>query len=268
LVCHYCGYSVALPTHCPSCGGKEIKLAGFGTEKVEEEIETLFPDVRTNRLDYDAARTRSAYKHILTAFEQGKTKILIGTQMLAKGLDCKQVSVVGILNADSLMNIPDFRSHERAFQLMTQISSLADRIHSQGTVVIQTSQPDHPLIQAVQTFDYEQMAIDQLNERKTYRYPPYFRLIVLVLRGSVEQTLEQIAVRYAEILYEELGERVLPSFAPPVNRVQALYVRHIMLKIETTLPVTYVRTILDKAYRQMQSSPGFSRVVLHYEVDN
>ena len=268
LVCHYCGYSVALPTYCPSCSGKDIKLSGFGTEKVEEEIETLFPGVRTNRLDYDTARTRSAYKHILTCFEQGKTKILIGTQMIAKGLDCKQVGVVGILNADSLMNVPDFRSHERAFQLMTQISSLAGHSHNQGTVVIQTSQPDHPLIQAVQACDYERMAIDQLNERKTFRYPPYYRLIVLVLRGSNEQTLEQIAVRYAEILYEELGEKVLPSFAPPVNRVQALYVRHILLKLETTLPVAHVRAILEKANRQMQSFPGFSRVVLHYEVDN
>jgi primosomal protein N' (replication factor Y) len=268
LVCHYCGYSVAIPSHCPSCGAKEIKSSGFGTEKVEEEIETLFPDVRTNRLDYDTARTRNAYERILTNFEQGKSKILIGTQMLAKGLDLKQVSVVGVLNADSLMNIPDFRAHERAFQLMMQISSLAGRSHSQGSVVIQTSQPDHPLIQAVQAFDYERMAIDQLNERKAFRYPPYFRLIVLVLRCSNEQMLEPIAARYAEMLCDELGERVLPPFAPPVNRVQTLYVRHIMLKLETSLPVAHVRAILDRVNRQMQSFPGFSRIVLHYEVDN
>ena len=269
LVCHYCGTAVALPSHCLSCGAKEVKLSGFGTEKVEEEIATLFPDVRTHRLDYDTARTRSAYKRILTCFEQGKTKILIGTQMLAKGLDFKQVSVVGILNADSLMNVPDFRSHERAFQLMMQISSLAGRRScEQGTVVIQTSQPDHPLIQALQAFDYERMATDQLNEREIFHYPPYYRLIVLVLRCGNDQLLEQITVRYADILQEELGGRVSPPFVPPVSRVQALYVRHILLKIETTLPVANIRTILDKVNRQMQSFPGFSRIVLHYEVDN
>jgi len=245
-----------------------IKLSGFGTEKVEEEIETLFPGVRTNRLDYDTARTRSAYERILTCFEQGKSKILIGTQMMAKGLDFEQVSVVGILNADSLMNVPDFRAHERAFQLITQISSLAGRSHNQGTVVIQTSQPAHPLIQAVQAFDYERMAIDELNERKAFCYPPYFRLIVLVLRCNNEQALEQIADHYAEVLYEELGKRVLPPFIPPVNRVQTLYVRHIMLKLETTLPVANVRAILEKVNRQMQAFPGFSRIILHYEVDN
>ena len=268
LVCHYCGYSVSLPSHCPACGENEIKLVGFGTEKVEEEIETLFPGIKTNRLDYDTARTRGAYKHILSDFEQGKTKILVGTQMLAKGLEFAQVGVVGILNADSLMNVPDFRAHERAFQLMMQVSAFAGRGLQQGTVVIQTSQPDHPLIQAMQVFDYKRMAINQLNERKTFRYPPYCRLIVLVLRSPNEQILEQIATCYAEMLYMELGEQVLPPFTPPVNRVQALYIRHIMLKLEISLPVDQVRSILDQVNHQMQTYPGFGKVHLYYEVDN
>ena len=245
-----------------------MKLAGFGTEKVEEEIAMHFPDIRTNRLDYDTARTRSAYKRILSCFEQGKSQILIGTQMIAKGMELKKIGVVGVLNADSLMNVPDFRSHERAFQLMMQISSLAGRSHKQGTAVIQTSQPNHPLIQAVRTFDYKRMAIDQLNERKLFHYPPYFRLIVLVLRCSNEQTLDQITTRYVEILYEALDERVMPPFAPPVNRVQTLFVRHIMLKLEIAFPIADVRTILDNTNRQMQSFQGFSRILLHYEVDN
>ena len=268
LVCHYCGYSVSLHSRCPACGGNDIKLAGFGTEKVEEEIETLFPGIKMNRLDYDTARTRGAYKHILAGFEQGKTKVLIGTQMLAKGLECAQVGVAGILNADSLMNVPDFRAHERAFQLMMQVIALTGRNNKQGIAVIQTSQPEHSLIQAVQAFDYQRMAIDQLNERKTFRYPPYFRLIVLVLRGPNEQMLEQIATHYAETLFEELGKRVLPPFTPPVNRVQTLYLRHIMLKLETSLPIVRVRNILDKVNRHMQIVPGFSKIVLHYEVDN
>ncbi|MDR0795725.1 MAG: primosomal protein N' [Tannerella sp.] len=268
LVCHYCGYSISLPVHCPVCGGKEIRLMGFGTEKVEAEIEMLFPGVQAKRLDMDTARTRGSYEHILTGFEAGKSKILIGTQMVAKGLECSQVGVAGILNADSLMNVPDFRAHERAFQLITQVCNLAGRSNRPGSVVIQTSRPDHPLIQAVRSFDYERMATDQLSERKMYRYPPYFRLIVLVLRCGNEQLLEQITNRYAEILYAELKERVLPPFTPPVARVQVLYVRQILLKLEINLPIEQVRSILDKANRQMQTQPGFSKIMLHYEVDN
>ena len=268
LVCHYCGYSCSLPTSCHCCRAKEMKLAGFGTEKVEEEIHTLFPDIQTNRLDYDTARTRSAYERILTLFEQGKTRILIGTQMIAKGLDFTQVSVVGILNVDNLMNVPDFRAYERAFQLMMQVICRVGGSHKQGTVVIQTSQPGHPLIQAIQAFDYHRMAVEQLNERKMFRYSPYFRLIAIVLRCGNEQTLEDVAARYAELLFAALGERVIPPFTPPVNRVQTLYVRQIVLKLETTLPVAQVRTVLEKVNLQMQPFPGFSRILLHYEVDN
>jgi primosomal protein N' (replication factor Y) len=268
LVCHYCGYTVPFPSHCPSCRGNEMKHAGFGTEQVEEEIASLFPGVQTNRLDLDTARTQTAYERILAGFEQGKTRILIGTRMLTKGLDCKQVGVVGVLNVDSLMNIPDFRAHERAFQLTMQVISCAGQRHKQGTVVIQTSHPEHPLVQAIQTFDYEGMAHAQLSERKMFRYPPYFRLISLVLRCPDEPLLEQLSTLYAKALYEELGERVLPPFAPPVNRIQALYVRQIMLKLETTLPVVQVRTVLDIVNRQMQSIPGFKKIILHYEVDN
>ena len=268
LVCHYCGYSIPLPSHCPDCRDQDIQLMGFGTEKVEEEIEALFPGIQTSRLDWDTARTPGAYKRILTDFEQGKSKILIGTQMLAKGLEGARVSVVGILNADSLMNVPDFRAHERAFQLMMQVSSCGSRHGTQGMVVIQTSQPEHPLMQAIQAFAYERMASDQLSERKMFRYPPYFRLVVLVLRCRDEHIIEAISDRYAEILYEELGERVLPPFTPPLNRIQKLYVRRIMLKVETSLPVVQVRTILNKVNRQMQVIPGFRQILLHYEADN
>ena len=268
LVCHYCGYSVLPLAYCPVCRGTDIKLMGFGTETVEEEIEALFPGIPASRLDLDTARTRKSYERILTDFEQGKTKILIGARMLAKGLDCKQVSVVGIVNADSLMNAPDFRAHERAFQLMMQVISCGGRSGKQGVVVLQTSHPEHPLIQAVQAFDYERMAFEQLSERKMFRYPPYFRLIVLELRYRDESILEELSVHYAETLQQELGERVLPPFAPPVNRVQMLYVRHIMLKLETAFPVVQVRTILEQTNRTMQSLPKFRQVILHYEVDN
>ena len=268
LVCHCCGYSMALPAHCPSCREKEMKPAGFGTEKVEEEIRTLFPDIQTMRLDNDTAATRGAYERILKGFEQGKAQILIGTQMIAKGFDFAQVSVVGILNVDSLMNVPDFRAHERAFQLITQLSSLTGRSHSQGAVVVQTARPEHPLIQAIKTFDYRQMAIDQLSERKMFRYPPYYRLIVIVLRCGNEQLLEQLSARYATVLHEALGDRVTPPFTPPVNRMQTLYVRHIALKIETALSITKVRSTIEDATRQLQQLSGWSKVMVHFEVDN
>jgi len=259
---------MAPPSHCPDCQGNDIQWMGFGTEKVEEEIESLFPGIQTSRLDLDTARTRKAYERILTDFEQGKSMILIGTQMLTKGLECAQVSVIGILNADSLMNVPDFRAHERAFQLMMQVSCCGGRSSKQATVVIQTSQHDHPLMQAIQTFDYERMALAQLSERKMFRYPPYFRLIVLVLRCRHENILDDISVRYAEILHEKLGERVLPPFTPPLNRIQTLHVRHIMLKLETSLPILQIRSLLEQTNHQMQSFPAFRQVLLHYEVDN
>jgi primosomal protein N' (replication factor Y) len=268
LVCHYCGYSIPLPTRCPSCGGGEMKLMGFGTEHVEEEIATLFSGVKTDRLDFDTARTRRAYERILTEFEQGKTRILIGTQMLSKGLDFDRVSVVGILNADSLMNFPDFRAHERAFQLMMQVSGRAGRREKQGMVVIQTSQPGHPLLQMVQTFDYKGMAHAQLSERHLFHYPPYFRMITLVLRGRDEKALERFTAKYAGLLQEDLGTRVYGPLAPPVNRVQALHVRQIVLKLERSMTVAAVRQSLDHARRQMQSAPECKQVWVQYDVDN
>ncbi|MDR3195025.1 MAG: primosomal protein N' [Tannerella sp.] len=267
LVCHYCGYSIPLPSRCPSCSEGEMRLIGFGTEQVEEEMATLFPGTKTARLDLDTAHTRRACERILSDFEQGKTPVLIGTQMVSKGLDFDRVSVVGVLNADSLMNFPDFRAHERAFHLMMQVSGRAGRREQQGTVVIQTSQPAHPLLQTVRTFDYETMAQVQLNERQLFRYPPYIRMITLVLRSQSEQVLTHFSAMYAGALRKELSG-IYGPFAPPVNRVQTLYVRHIMLKLERTLTVASVRATLDSVSRKMLSVPEHAHVRIHYDVDN
>ncbi|MCC8155283.1 MAG: primosomal protein N', partial [Tannerellaceae bacterium] len=172
LICHYCGYKYSIPRSCPECHGEEMKMLGFGTEKVEEQVTALFPEVTVGRLDVDSARNRSAYTQILGDFENGKTRILIGTQMISKGLDFSNVGVVGILNADSMMNFPDFRAHERAFQLMVQVSGRAGRRDKRGCVILQTSQPEHPVIQMVASFAYEEMARLQLSERSMFRYPP------------------------------------------------------------------------------------------------
>lgn len=266
-VCHYCGYSQPVPSRCPSCASAEVKMVGFGTEKVEEEIATLFPDAATARLDLDNARTRRAYERILTDFEEGKTQILIGTQMLSKGLDFGNVSVVGVLNADSLMNFPDFRAHERAFQLMMQVSGRAGRRAGQGTVIIQTSQPQHPLLHMVQTFDYDGMALSQLTERKQYCYPPYCRLITVIMRAKNESTLNRFAAMYAERLRTDLGTNVIGPFVPPIGRVQTLFVRRIMLKIPLSVAVKDVRHTLEAAHAAMQQTPSFRQVILHADVD-
>lgn len=267
LVCHYCGYKVLLPPACPECRSAELKMMGFGTEKVEEEISALFPSAKVERLDFDTARTRTAYERILDDFEKGKTQVLIGTQMLSKGLDFARVSVVGILNADSLMNFPDFRAHERAFQLMVQVSGRAGRRDKRGTVVLQTSQPDHPLIRMVRQFAYREMVGLQLSERSMFRYPPYYRLIVLVLRSRGEAVLQEMSALYAEKLRRHLGERVLGPVTPPVTRIQTWHIRKIVLKIEVAAAIAPVRDLLEKIHTEMQAHPAFKQLWVHYDVD-
>ena len=267
LSCHYCGYATPLPAQCPQCEGRDLRMFGFGTEKIEEEAGELFPTARIERLDFDSARTRSAYERILYDFEKGKTQILIGTQMLSKGLDFENVTVVGILNADSLMNFPDFRAHERAYQLMSQVSGRAGRRDKRGIVVLQTSQPEHPLIRMVQASAYKEMVRLQLGERSAFRYPPYYRLIVLVMRCRQEEALQEMAALYAAKLRARLGERVSDPLIPPVTRVQNLYIRKILLKIEITAAITPVRKIIEEAYAEMQRHLPFKQIGVYYDVD-
>jgi primosomal protein N' (replication factor Y) len=269
LICHYCGYAIPLPHLCPACGHHDMKWAGFGTERIEEEITALFPDARTVRLDLDTARTHRDCERILTDFGEGKSHILIGTQMVSKGLDFGRVTVVGILNVDGLMNFPDFRAHERAFQLLMQVGARAGRRDRQGIVVIQTSQPEHPLLQMLQSADYDGMIASQLNERYLFKYPPYSRLITVVLRCHDETVLDENATVYARFLQDELdGTCVYGPFSPPVGRIQTLHVRHILLKIEPSQRTSTVRSVLESVYRKMLSLPAFKQIPVHYDVDN
>jgi primosomal protein N' (replication factor Y) len=187
--------------------------------------------------------------------------------MLSKGLDFDNVSVVGILHADSLMNFPDFRAHERAYQLMAQVSGRAGRREKQGTVILQSSQPEHPLIQLVENHDYQRMARLQLTERSMFRYPPYYRLIEIVLRSRNESILQELSQVYADTLRRELGERILGPVTPPVTRVQTLYIRKILLKIEIAAAITPVRDILERVYTEMQRYLPFKQLIVHYDVD-
>ncbi len=267
LTCHYCGYTEPVPKSCPACGGVELVSRGFGTEKVEDSIKELFPEARVARMDFDTTRTRTAYERIIDTFEAGKTDILIGTQMVSKGLDFDRVSVVGILNADSMLNYPDFRSYERAFQLMAQVAGRAGRKNKRGLVVLQTKQPALPLIHEVVTNDYARLFQEQVEERSLFRYPPFYRLIYVYLKHRRQETLDQAADLMANVLRQGLGERVLGPDLPPVARIQTLFIKKIMVKVEQQTSMSKVRTYLRQVQRLIVEDERFRSLLVYYDVD-
>jgi primosomal protein N' (replication factor Y) len=267
LTCHYCGRSYSRPKTCPECGRTEIKSIGYGTEKVEEEIHTLFPSVSVARLDSDSAKSQKSTEEILSQFAAGETQILIGTQLISKGLDFGNVSLVGILNADSLMNFPDFRAHERAFQLLSQVAGRAGRRKKQGEVILQTSHPEHPLIQTVLNYDYRGMYDIQMEERSLFRYPPFFRLIDIQLKHRKEETVHNAAHEYAQILRERLGDRVLGPDKPAVGKIQNIYLRKIILKIEISASQSAIREILEQAQTRLRQQEMYRYVLTQFDVD-
>lgn len=267
LTCHYCGYTYEIPKVCPACGQPTIGVMGFGTERIEEDVARLFPEVPVSRMDLDTTRSRNAYEQIIDDFSKGKNKVLIGTQMITKGLDFDRVSVVGILSADQMMNFPDFRAHERAFQMMEQVSGRAGRKNKKGVVVLQTSDPSSPLIQQVIAHDYEGMYNRQLAERKAFSYPPYTRLIYIYLKHRDETLLQELAVRYTTALREVFGSRVLGPDNPPVARIQSLYIRKVVLKMELAASMSRVKEILRQVYENMLVDDRFKSLLLYYDVD-
>ena len=267
LTCHYCGYTMPVPRRCPACEGTDLRSRGFGTEKIEDDIRALFPEARVARMDLDTTRTRAAYERILADFEQGRTDILIGTQMVSKGLDFEHVNVVGILNADTMLNYPDFRAYERAFQLMAQVAGRAGRKDKRGRVVLQTKSIDHPIIAQVMANDFEGMASGQLAERQMFRYPPYYRLVYVYLKHRDEALLDVMAHAMAERLRVVFADRVLGPDKPPVARVQTLFIRKIVVKIETTASLSRVRQWLVEVQREVQSDERFRSLLVYYDVD-
>lgn len=267
LTCHYCGCAYQVPRTCPACGGVELQHRGFGTERIEDDIHLIFPEARVARMDLDTTRTRSAYEKIIADFELGKTDILIGTQMVSKGLDFQHVSVVGILNADTMLNYPDFRSYERAFQLMAQVAGRAGRKNKQGLVVLQTKSPDLPVIHQVIRNDYEQLYYDQLAERQLFRYPPYYRLIYVYLKHRKESILDLAADKMAQLLRSGLGERVLGPDKPPIARIQTLYIKKMIVKVEQNVSMAKVRDYLLGVQRTIIGDERFRSLIVYYDVD-
>lgn len=267
LTCHYCGYTYQLPRSCPACEGVELVNRGFGTEKIEDDIRVIYPEASVARMDLDTTRTRAAYEKIIADFEQGKTDILIGTQMVSKGLDFDHVSVVGILNADTMMNYPDFRSYERAFQLMAQVAGRAGRKNKRGRVVLQTKSIDHPMIRQVMENDFEGMVAHELSERQLFHYPPYYRMVYVYLKNRNEALLDQMARTMADKLRAVFGQRVLGPDKPPVARIQTLYIRKIIVKIEQNAPMNRARELLVQVQREMVEDDRFKSLIVYYDVD-
>lgn len=267
LTCHYCGYTTEIPPVCPSCGNPSLLTRGFGTEKIEEEIGTVFPEARVARMDLDTTRTKKAYENIITGFQQQKSNILVGTQMISKGLDFDHVRVVGILNADSMMNYPDFRAHERAYQIMSQVAGRAGRRSKQGEVILQTSEPNHPLIRQVINHDYVGMYQAQLKERELFHYPPFYRLIYIYMKHRNEQVLEELSTRYANHLRAVFGSRILGPDNPPVARIQSLYIRKIVLKVELNASIQRAKELLFSTRNEMMVDERFKSLVFYYDVD-
>lgn len=267
LTCHYCGFTYRVPESCPNCGSNELTARGFGTEKVENEIMEIFPGARVARMDLDTTRTRSAYERIIADFSAGKTNILVGTQMVTKGLDFDRVSVVGILNADSMLNYPDFRAHEHAFTMMAQVSGRAGRKGRRGLVLLQTKNKDLPVVQQVVTNDFQAYFSDLCSERRDFNYPPFTHLIYIYLRHRDDRTVDSAAMEMGARLRQWFAERVLGPDKPAVARVKTMNIRKIVLKLEPGIDLAAVRQCLRQARAAMLGDRRYASLQVFFDVD-
>lgn len=267
LICHYCGYNIIQVSQCKACGSTNIQTRGFGTEKVEDDIKIIFPDARIARMDLDTTRRKNAYEEIIERFASGEVDILIGTQMVSKGLDFDNVSVVGILNADSMLNFPDFRAHERSFQLMAQVSGRAGRKNKQGKVIIQTSSSENLIVQQVVGNDYKSFFNHQLNERNQFKYPPYYRLINLSVRHTDKEIVNNAARWLATELRKLFNNRVLGPEMPLVGRIQNKHIKDILIKLEKSQIISKEKNTIQQLCFELRSQSGHSGLHVIIDVD-
>lgn len=267
LTCHYCGYTYQVPDACPNCGDTHLTGRGFGTEKVEDLIMEIFPNARVARMDLDSTRTRHAYERLITDFSAGRTNILIGTQMVTKGLDFDRVSVVGILNADSMLNYPDFRAYEHAFTMMAQVSGRSGRKGKQGLVVLQTKSPQLPLISQIVHNDYEGFFNDLLEERSAFRYPPYYHLVYVFLKHRYEKTVNEAGIEMGNRLRRWFGVRVLGPDKPAIAMMKSMHIRKLVLKLENGLDMKKARECLKLEQSQMMQDSRYNSLQVYYDVD-
>lgn len=268
LHCHYCGFTEDTLQVCPACGSTHVESKGYGTEKVEEELELLLPKARIGRLDLDSTRGKHGFERVLNAFDEHQYDILVGTQMVAKGLDFGRVSVIGIINADSLINYPDFRAYERAFAMLAQVAGRAGRRKAGGKVIVQTYTPNHRIITQVTEGDYETMFMTEVKERKNYAYPPFYRLIKIDVKHKDQQVSHDAALRLAQYLRQNLGQRVLGPEVPLVGRVRTYYIQSILLKIERSgISIAKVKSVVSEAVQLFEAQKAHKGVRVQLDVD-
>ena len=268
LSCHYCGFTITLPDLCPACKQPSIEVFGYGTERIEDDIDAIFPDTKILRMDLDTTRNKNGYEKIIDEFSSRKADILVGTQMVTKGLDFDGVSTVGILNADSMINFPDFRSHERAFNMMEQVAGRAGRKNKQGRVVIQTCEPENPVIRFVRNHDYTGFFNEEIADRERFKYPPFTKIITIYMKHRDDNVLTEMSVRYSNMLRQVFAHRVLGPEAPMIARVQNLHIRQIVLKMENEASMSKVKNILRNIYENMlKVDSRLKSTILYYDVD-
>lgn len=267
LTCHYCGYTYPVPKQCPNCESTELLGRGYGTEKIEDRVRELFPEARIARMDLDTTRSAGAYGRIIDDFSCGRTDILIGTQMITKGLDFSGVTVVGILNADTMLNYPDFRAYEQAFQMLSQVSGRAGRRDERGLVILQTKSADLPVIQQVVAGDFQTFARDLLEERSMFRYPPFYHLVYVYLRHRNEQLVDSAAIEMASRLRQAFADRVLGPDKPAVARVKTESIRKIVIKLEQGINLPLARQCMAEARTQLLHDKRYAAMTVFFDVD-
>jgi primosomal protein N' (replication factor Y) len=267
LVCHYCGHTVRAPKTCKACGHAAVLTRGFGTEKIEDEIKIFFPEAKIARMDLDSTRSKNAYHNIISNFEDGKVDILIGTQMVSKGLDFDNVSLVGILNADSMLNYPDFRAFERSYHLMAQVSGRAGRKNRQGKVIIQTSNPAHPILQFVLDNKFEEMYKSQLFERKNFKYPPFYRMIHIGIKHKKKEVVDKAAHQLGVDLRKIFNKRILGPEPPIIGRVQNYYIQKVILKVERERSFQKAKQLVNQTITNLITTDQYQSVQISVDVD-
>ena len=267
LTCHYCGSTYQVPVECPACGSRDLASRGYGTEKIEDQVREIFPEARIARMDLDTTRSRQAYERIINDFSAGRTNLLIGTQMISKGLDFDRVSIVGILNADTMLNYPDFRAYEHAFMMMAQVSGRAGRKGRQGLVILQTKSPDLSVIRQVVNNDFDAFFRSILAERRQFRYPPYCRLVYVFLKHRSDSLADAAGHDLGRLLRQWFGARVLGPDRPAVAKVKSLAIRKLVLKLEPGLNMSDVRKYLALARQQMLQDKRYTSLQIYFDID-
>jgi len=267
LRCHYCGHQQGVPQTCMACGGPQLDRIGLGTQQIELSIQSLFPEARLARMDQDTTQGKYAFTQLINRMNQGEIDILVGTQMLAKGLDFDRVSLVGILNADQLMNFPDFRAQERAYQLMSQVSGRAGRRGIQGRVIIQTYTPGHQLLQQVVAGDYKSMYDQQNQQREQFQYPPFCKLIRVTIKHRDINLSQAAAIWLFKVIEQKMGSLVLGPVAPPVSRIRNQYIQQLLIKVPQQQSLSKTKGFVTKVWQRFIAQNEFARVSVSFDVD-